>query len=377
MEGVERVKSTGAEVLAADLDLILSLAEDEFRMLASSKLILTGGAGFLGYSLVSSICEFNRRNSGSKISLYVLDNYFRGCPPWLEQAARETSVHLIPHDITRALPADLPNVDFVIHAASIASPTYYRQHPIETMDANVQGLRNLLDQCVAWAGEGKPVKAMLFFSSSEIYGDPAPGMVPTPETYFGSVSCTGPRACYDESKRYGETLCVNFAHVHGIPVKITRPFNNYGPGLKLSDKRVIPDFCRSILAGDDITILSTGAPTRTFSYVADAVVGYLKILTRGRPGEAYNIGTEKPEVSVRELADLLVQIARDSLGYRGQVRFANSPDPDYLTDNPQRRCPDLTKARNELGYTPQVSLRDGLHRTLSWYADNQQWGDER
>jgi len=365
------------EVHAADLDLILSVAKEEFGALAGSEVVLTGGAGFLGYSLVLSICEFNRRNPGAKIALNVLDNFIRGCPPWLEEAARERSIRLFRHDVTRPLPKGLPRADFLIHAASIASPTYYRRHPIETMDANVQGLRNLLDHCVAWKGDGYPTRGMLFFSSSEIYGDPSPEMIPTPETYPGVVSCTGPRACYDESKRYGETMCVNFASAHGVPVKVARPFNNYGPGLKLSDQRVIPDFCRAILAGEDITILSSGSPTRTFSYVADAVAGYMKILVRGRPGEAYNIGTEKPEVSVAELAELLVQVARATLGYRGQVRLATSADPHYLTDNPQRRCPDLAKARGELGYAPQVSLQEGLLRTLLWYVDNQQWGDDR
>ena len=112
---------------------------------------------------------------------------------------------------------------------------------------------------------------MLFYSSSEIYGDPTPENIPTPETYRGNVSCTGPRACYDESKRYGETLCVNFAQQRGVPVKIARPFNNYGPGLKITDRRVIPDFARDIMAGRDIVMLSDGAPKRTFCYVADAV----------------------------------------------------------------------------------------------------------
>ena len=133
---------------------------------------------------------------------------------------------------------------------------------------------------------------MLFYSSSEIYGDPTPENIPTPETYRGNVSCTGPRACYDESKRYGETLCVNFARQHGLPIKVARPFNNYGPGLKITDGRVIPDFARNILDGTDIVMLSDGSAKRTFCYVADAVVGYYKILVKGRSGEAYNVGVE-------------------------------------------------------------------------------------
>lgn len=363
------------DVLAADIDLILASAGDEFQALAGRRVVLTGGAGFLGYSFVMAIDAFNERNPGRPIDLHVLDSFMRGYPPWLKQLEGRPSLHIRQYDVR--VPGGLPPADYIIHGASIASPTFYRLHPIETMDANVLGLRNVLDQCVAAARDGTPVRGVLFFSSSEIYGDPPADKIPTREDFPGLVSCTGPRACYDESKRYGETLCVNFAAVHGVPVKVARPFNNYGPGLKISDKRVIPDFCRAILAGEDITILSTGAPTRTFSYVADAIAGYIKILVRGQPGEAYNIGTDGPEVTVVQLAQMLAEAARARLGYAGKVQFATSADPHYLTDNPQRRCPDLAKARSQLGYEPQVTLSDGLTRALLWYADNQHWGDEQ
>jgi nucleoside-diphosphate-sugar epimerase len=234
------------------------------------------------------------------------------------------------------------------------------------MDANVNGLRNLLELALAQATD---LSGFLFFSTSEIYGDPPPDAIPTPETFRGFVSCTGPRACYDESKRFGETLSVNFASVHGLPIKTVRPFNNYGPGLKLSDGRVIPDFCGDVLAGRDITLLSSGSPTRTFCYIADAIVGYLKALVRGRPGEAYNIGTEEPEISMSELASMIVSVAEDHLGYKGQVVRATSSDPEYLTDNPNRRRPSIEKARAELGYQPQVAIEEGLLRTLLWYRD--------
>jgi dTDP-glucose 4,6-dehydratase/UDP-glucuronate decarboxylase len=261
--------------------------------------------------------------------------------------------------------------DYIVHAASIASPTYYRRFPLETMDANVNGLRTLLDYAVAQKEAGKPLTGFLFYSTSEIYGDPTPENIPTPETYRGNVSCTGPRACYDESKRYGETLCVSFAQVHGVPVKIARPFNNYGPGLKITDRRVLPDFARDIFAGRDIVMLSDGAPTRTFCYIADAIVGYYRILTRGQPGEAYNIGIEEPEISMATLADMVVGIARDRFGYEGRVVRKVSEDGAYLVDNPNRRCPVIAKAREELGYAPSIGVEDGLLRSLVWYQGNQ------
>jgi nucleoside-diphosphate-sugar epimerase len=140
--------------------------------------------------------------------------------------------------------------------------------------------------------------------------------------------------------------------------------------LKISDRRVLPDFARDVLAGRDIVMLSDGSPTRTFCYAADAVTGYLQVLVRGVPGEAYNIGVEGPEISMVDLADRVVTTARDLFGYGGRVVSGTTADADYLLDNPNRRCPDITKARRELGYAPRVSLDAGLRRLLLWYAGN-------
>ena len=202
------------------------------------------------------------------------------------------------HDVRGPLPDQMGDFAYIIHAAGIASPTIYRAHPIETMDANINGLRTLLDYARQRLEAGLEMEGFLFYSSSEIYGDPAADAIPTPETYRGYVSCTGPRACYDESKRYGETLCVNFARQHGIPVTAVRPFNNYGPGMKITDGRVIADFFRDALAGRDLVMLSDGSPTRTFCYVSDAITGYYLALLRGRRGEAYNVGVDGPEISM-------------------------------------------------------------------------------
>jgi nucleoside-diphosphate-sugar epimerase len=216
------------------------------------------------------------------------------------------------------------------------------------------------------------VGGFLFYSSSEIYGDPDAANIPTAEDYRGSVSCTGPRACYDEAKRYGETLCVNFARQHGLPVKAARPFNNYGPGLKITDGRVIPDFARDVLCGRDIVMLSDGSATRTFCYSADAVAGYYKVLVRGRAGEAYNIGVEKPEISMAQLGERIVALGAKLYGYRGKVVRQTSGDADYLVDNPNRRCPIITKARTELGYEPKIDLDEGLRRSMVWYGGNRE-----
>jgi nucleoside-diphosphate-sugar epimerase len=354
-----------------DLETLCHDLSGEFNELSGKRLLIAGGAGFLGYYLVQGALHWNKSNpSMPAIGVTVADSFVRGIPDWLMGLRTSPELTLLTHDVTRPLPASVGHQDYLIHAASIASPIYYRKFPIETMDANVNGLRHLLDYCEAQASDGTPVRGMLFYSSSEIYGDPTPENIPTPETYRGYVSCTGPRACYDESKRYGETLCVNFAQQRGVPVKMARPFNNYGPGLKITDGRVIPDFARNILEGRDIVMLSDGSPKRTFCYVADAVAGYYKILVRGRPGEAYNIGVETPEISVAELAERMVALGRDLFGYRGKVVRQQSADAQYLVDNPNRRCPVIDKARTELGYDPHVAVDEGLRRSLIWYSGN-------
>jgi UDP-glucuronate decarboxylase len=367
---VNNMKSS-VDVITEDLELLTTQLQRELPTMSGSSVLIAGGAGFLGYYLVQAPLYWNRKNpTAPPIRVTVLDNFIRGVPGWLTSLEGDPNLVLRKHDITQPLPEDIGDHQYLIHAASIASPIYYRQHPIETMDANVGGLRHILNYTLRQKESGKPVSGVLFYSSSEIYGDPSPGDIPTPETYRGYVSCTGPRACYDESKRYGETLCVNFARQHGVPIKVARPFNNYGPGLKITDKRVIPDFARDILSGRDMVMLSDGAAKRTFCYVADAVAGYYKILVNGRPGEAYNVGVETPEISVTQLAGKLADLGRELFGYGGRVVHRESQDKDYLVDNPNRRCPIITKARTELGYAPQVSLDEGLRRSLIWYSGN-------
>lgn len=359
------------DVVKKDLEYINEKLQEEFSRIEGKNLLITGGAGFLGYYLVQSILFRNDQvQPARRINLTVYDNFIRGLPDWLKNLANEGNLTITRHDITHPLPKDIADFQYIVHAASIATPIYYRKHPIDTMDANVGGLRFLLDYCMGQKEKGSPVEAFLFYSSSEVYGDPSPENIPTPENYNGNVSFTGPRACYDESKRYGETLCVNFARQHGLPVKITRPFNNYGPGLKITDRRALPDFARDVLNNRDIVIFSDGSPTRTFCYVADAIIGHYKVLFNGRDGEPYNIGADTPEISIAELAQRVIRIAKSLFGYEGKLVQQINEEKEYLVDNPNRRCPIIDKACNELDYSPDIELDDGLKRSLIWYSGN-------
>ncbi len=360
-----------AQLLDEDLGAICTDLSDELGKIAGGRLLITGGGGFLGYYLVQGALHWNRTRPGAgPIDVTVYDNYARGVPAWLEALAAEGRCRLVRHDMILPLPRDMGHFDFIVHAAGIASPMYYRAQPLKCIDANINGLRNLLDYAVAERDAGRPLTGMLFYSSSEIYGDPAADAIPTPETYRGNVSCTGPRACYDESKRFGETLCVTYARQEQIPVRMARPFNNYGPGLKITDGRVIPDFAGDILAGRDIVMLSDGSPMRTFCYATDAIVGYYKVLVRGHTGEAYNVGIDRPEISVAQLAQTVVDTAQELVGYRGKVVLGKSAEADYLIDNPNRRCPVIDKARQHLGFAPRVLVDEGIYRSLVWYHHN-------
>jgi UDP-glucuronate decarboxylase len=359
------------ELLHDDLESICTDLTQELTTMSGSRLLITGGGGFLGYYLVQAALHWNRtRAHGAAIDVTVYDNYARGVPAWLEALRGQSHLTLVRQDLIQPLPVDMAHFDYIIHAAGIASPMYYRAQPLKCIDANINGLRNLLDYAVARRDAGQALRGFLFYSSSEIYGDPIASEIPTPETYRGNVSCTGPRACYDESKRFGETLCVTFARQEGVPTRMARPFNNYGPGLKITDGRVLPDFAADVLAGRNIVMLSDGSPKRTFCYATDAIVGYYKVLVRGGDGEAYNVGIDRPEISMAEFARMVCEAARGLFGYGGEIVLGKAKEADYLVDNPNRRCPVIDKARAQLGFDPKVLVSEGVFRSLIWYHHN-------
>jgi UDP-glucuronate decarboxylase len=346
-----------------DMEIIFNtLADSEKAKLKESSILVTGYAGSLGYSLLHFFLQFGEELKINKV--YGIDNYMFGKPNWISRFLDHPLFDLRENDVITCDFEFAADADFIFHMASLASPVYYRQHPIETIDADVTGLRRLLDYY-----KNKQIKGFLFYSTSEAYGDPDPAQVPTKESYWGNVNTCGPRACYDESKRFGETLCYNFSRQYDMPITIVRPFNNYGPGMRINDQRVVADFAKAVLDGEDIVIYSDGKPTRTFDYIADATIGYIKCALHGK-FDIFNIGSDSPELTILQLAEIYKKIGKEIFSYEGNVVFKKHSDQDYLTDNPNRRCPDISKAKTILKYLPQIHVEEGIKRYLEYLKDS-------
>jgi UDP-glucuronate decarboxylase len=339
--------------LPSDIDEIIKHISDCARDLSGKNVLLTGGRGFLGRYFMEIFDRLNKNVLNKPVTLIVLDNLITAGKEGA-QIPKYDNIKFIKHDVIHPFACDI-RLDYIIHAAGIASPYYYRAYPIKTLEVAINGTQNML----ALAHESHA--RLSFFSSSEIYGDPDPKHIPIQESYRGNVSCQGPRACYDESKRVGETLCNIYHRQNGTATNTIRPFNVYGPGMQETDYRVLPNFASQIKAGNRLRIYGHGRQTRTFCYITDALIGFFKVFLKGVPGEAYNIGNPKPEVSMIDLAEVLKTISSSEIQYD----IIEYPD-SYPADEPMRRSPDIRKARLQLGFEPNVSFEDGLSRFLSW-----------
>ena len=363
--GEARVRREGLDVarvtptIQEDARLIAEEMADVLAPLQGSRFLITGAGGFLCSYLLDVVAALNDSAFERACRVVAMDNFKSGLPERIEHLAGRRDVEFVQHDVTLPFPTEGP-FEWIVHGAGIASPTFYRRFPLETIDVNVTGLRN----CLELARNG--TQGMLSMSTSEIYGDPPAQSVPTKEDYRGWVSCTGPRACYDESKRLGETLCANYFRLYGVPVRTIRPFNVYGPGQRLDDKRIIPDLMAAALAGGPLVLLSDGKATRAFCYIRDEIRGMLYAMVSAPAGEAYNVGNDKTEVTIRQVAETVCKAAGpEALA----VKFGRSEEADYLTDNPQRRCPDIGKLCDCTPWRPQVDLLEGLSRTLRSYRE--------
>lgn len=309
--------------------------------------MLTGARGFLGHALTDVFC----RIPGCRV--FAVDRYALAESMGAAPARPDPQIEHVDQDVTKPLGIIPGPIDYILSLAGIASPAHYKKRPLETLDVGILGLRNMLDL----ARERKA--RILFSSSSELVGDPA--IVPTPETCVGAIQPMRPRSAYDLTKLLGENLCWVYSTYFGVKATVVRLFNSYGPPMGPSDFRVMSRFAYNIVHGKPTTVFGDGDQTRTFCYVTDTLFGILLALLDGELGP-YNVGAEVPEISMTRLAELFERVS----GRAWTIEHV-SPPSEYLAE-PRRRCPDLSKIKMELGYVPEVSLEEGVHRFLAWTA---------
>jgi len=304
---------------------------------------VTGGAGFVG----SHLCE---RLLAEGWDVVCLDSFLTGGANNLEKALQHERFRFERYDVTNYLHVD-GDIDWILHFASPASPRDYLDHPIHTLKVGAIGTMRAL-------GLAKAKSAGFFLAStSEVYGDPM--VHPQPEGYWGNVNPIGPRGVYDEAKRYAEAMTMAYHRTHGIPVKIIRIFNTFGPRLRRADGRAVPTFIQQALAGERLTVHGDGSQTRSLCYVDDLVEGIWRFLGAEGTGPM-NLGNPE-EIKVLELAHLIASLT----GSKSEVVFTERP-----VDDPEVRCPDISLAKKTTGWEPRVSLRDGLSKTIEWAAAN-------
>lgn len=307
---------------------------------ARKRVMVTGGAGFLGSHLIDRLLA-----RGDEV--LCVDNLFTGTKQNIEHVLKHDRFEFLRHDITFPLYVE---VDEIYNLACPASPVHYQHDPVQTTKTSVIGAINML-------GLAKRTGAKIFqASTSEVYGDPA--VHPQPEGYWGHVNPIGPRSCYDEGKRCAETLFFDYYRQHGLPIKVVRIFNTYGPRMHPADGRVVSNFIIAALRDEPIPIYGDGLQTRSFCYVDDLIDGFLKLMDSDRSITGpVNIGNPG-EFSMRELAEKVIALT----GSKSEIRYLPLPQ-----DDPKQRRPDITQAQNKLGWQPTIALDEGLTRTIDYF----------
>jgi UDP-glucuronate decarboxylase len=306
------------------------------------RIMVTGGAGFIG----SFLCE-RLLDRGAEV--LCVDNFFTGTRSNVAHLMANPRFELMRHDVTFPL---FVEVDQIYNMACPASPIHYQFDPVQTTKTSVHGAINML-------GLAKRTKArILQASTSEVYGDPE--IHPQEESYWGNVNPIGPRSCYDEGKRCAETLCFDYHRQHGVEIKVARIFNTYGPRMHPNDGRVVSNFIMQALRGEDITIYGDGSQTRSFCFVDDLVDGLISLMNTDT-GVTGPINLGNPgEFTIKELAELVIEMTGTS------SKLVQKPLPQ---DDPRKRKPDITRARDTLGWEPQVKLRGGLEKTIAYFRE--------
>jgi len=303
------------------------------------KVLITGGAGFLG----SHLCEkFLKEN----YEIICLDNLGSGRKENIAEFLNNKNFKFIKADVSKDL-SQIEKVDLILHFASRASPFDYQENSFETIESNTLGTKNCLEKAK------KDNAVLLYASTSEIYGQA--NIIPTPETYWGNVNSFGPRSCYDESKRLGETYCYEYLNKYDIDVRVLRIFNTYGPKMKFDDGRVVTNFIDQALKNKPITIFGKGMQTRCFCYVDDLINGIYEFsVKKGLKGEVINLGNNEEHTMI-DLANKIIELT----GSKSKIVYSDLPK-----DDPIRRVPDITKAKKILGWEPKYSFEEGLKKFI-------------
>lgn len=308
------------------------------------RVLITGGAGFIG----SHLCDYLLERGHEVIAM---DNLSTGSTDNIAHLAGNRSFQFIHHDVTNYIYVE-GTLDAVLHLASLPSPVDYLNLPIQTLKVGALGTHKALGLAKAKGAR------FLLASTSEVYGDPL--VHPQSEDYWGNVNPVGPRGVYDESKRFAEALTMAYHRTHGVPTRIVRIFNTYGPRMRLDDGRVVPNFIRQALLGEPLTVYDEGTRTRSFCYVSDLVEGIVRLLNSD---EVYPVNLGNPEeMTILEFARKVLEVT----GSRSPVVFVH-PEDERTKDDPLVRQPDIRKARRVLGWEPEVSLDTGLRETVDWF----------
>lgn len=304
------------------------------------KILITGSNGFIGRYIVEAICKTFKKNSNIVYGIDINKNNFS-----------YNNYKYFKKDLFNLKKKDIPNVnfDYIIHLAGIPSPVYYKKYPLRTIYLNAELSRELLEI------SEKQKSKFVYFSSSEIYGNPGKNFIPTKENFNGNVSSIGDRSCYDESKRMGETFSYIYKNNFNLDVKIIRPFNFYGDYMRYNDERIIPKFFYQSLNGKKITIYSDGKQTRSYCHIFDAIVMILHVIFKGKKF-VYNIGNPKEEVNAEFLAKKILKITN-----KKKIKLKRIDYPsNYPSDEPKRRCPSIKNFMEEFTFKPKINLELGL-----------------
>lgn len=338
-----------------DLEWLVNTYAIPWENLRDKSVLITGAAGFLAAYMVETLLYLNETQQFNSTVIAVVRNKNSYNKRFQHYLDRQELV-CIEQDVNSFIQLDR-KVDYIIHAASLASPKHYTNDPVGTLSANTIGTSQLLE-----LARLQPLKGFLYFSSAEVYGEPT--RVPTSESDYGYLDPLALRSCYSESKRMGENMCVSWHRQYAVPAKIVRPFHTYGPGMSLDDGRVYADFVADVLNDRDIILKSDGLARRSFCYLADATAAFWMVLLKGLDAQAYNIGNPSCEISIFDLANLVSKLYPDkNLTVK---RVCRSASERYIPSRTSVSCPDIRLANN-LGWYPYTSIENGFRKTIGSY----------